>query len=56
MGRSLKTIVNEFTPPEETARLQAVLREKGKRGDDGSVKLENLEARPRRIFMVSRSE
>ena len=56
MGRSLKTIVNEFTPPEETARLQAVLREKGERGDDGSVKLENLEARPRRIFMVSRSE
>lgn len=52
----VKIIVNEFTRPEETARLQAVLREKGERGDDGSVKLENLEARPRRIFKVSRSE
>ena len=49
MSRSLKTIVNEFTPPEETARLQAVLREKGKRGDDGSVKLVGESELPLRL-------
>jgi hypothetical protein len=31
-SRRLKIIVNEFTPPEETAHLLDVLREKGERG------------------------
>ena len=53
-SRLVKIIVNEFTPPEETARLQAVLREKGERGlemamsklDVGRMQIGNIESYP----------
>ncbi len=55
--------MDEPTPPAESARLQGILQTKGPLAlavvelrPDGSVAIEILEARPRRILQVTRIE